>query len=202
MATRSSEVPDRTGGRVGVRRLLAALAIVAAASAGVVAASDTDQRIAVQEDGGVYTVSATFAVPQSPAVVLMVLSDYERIPRFMPAVRSSIVLERGQDWALIEQEAIARFMMFSKRVHLILDVEDHPGAIRFNDRCGKSFARYSGSWTMSGHDGMTSVTYALTAKPSFDVPEVLLKHLLKRDAGEMITRLKEEIATRSLASER
>ena len=37
-------------------------------------------------------------------------------------------------------------MMFSKRVHLVLDVEDGGATIRFNDTCGKSFEHYEGSW--------------------------------------------------------
>jgi len=41
------------------------------------------------------------------------------------------------------------------------------------------------------------VTYELSAKPSFDVPEFLLKRLLKRDASQMIERLKAEVAARA-----
>lgn len=42
----------------------------------------------------------------------------------------------------------------------------------------------------------TLVTYELTAQPTFDVPEFLLKRVLKRDAAEMIERLQREIAAR------
>ena len=38
-------------------------------------------------------------------------------------------------------------MMFSKRVHLVLDVEDGGATIRFKHTCGKSFEHYEGSWT-------------------------------------------------------
>ena len=37
----------------------------------------------------------------------------------------------------------------------------------------------------------------LTAQPSFEVPQFLLKRLLKRDSGEMIDGLRREIAARS-----
>jgi hypothetical protein len=62
---------------------------------------------------------------------------------------------------------------------------------------GKSFARYEGGWTIGERDGKTHVTYELSAKPSFDVPEFLLKRLLKRDATQMIERLKAEIGSRA-----
>jgi hypothetical protein len=41
------------------------------------------------------------------------------------------------------------------------------------------------------------VTYELSAQPSFDVPDFVLKRLLKRDAGQMIQRLKTEICARA-----
>ncbi len=86
-------------------------------------------------------VAASFEVPQAVAVALAVLSDYEQIPRFMPDVRTSVVLERTPDRLLIEQAAVSRFMMFTKKVHLVLEVTEDGDTIRFVDRCGKSFTR-------------------------------------------------------------
>jgi hypothetical protein len=40
-------------------------------------------------------------------------------------------------------------------------------------------------------------SYRLSATPSFDIPEFLLKRLLKRDASQMIRRLQAEIVARS-----
>ena len=151
--------------------------------------------VTVREQDGIYHVAATFSVTQPAPVVFSVLTGYEQIPRYMPDVRSSRVLERGDGRALVEQEAVARVMMFSKRVHLVLDVKEEPLVIRFRDRCGKSFDHYEGAWTLTAAgSNRVDVRYELAAKPSFDVPEFLLKRLLKRDAQEMIRRLRDEIA--------
>jgi ribosome-associated toxin RatA of RatAB toxin-antitoxin module len=189
------------GGRGSARLLpfVAALAAAVALAGGrspAVAASDPEPAVQVHESQGIYSVAATFGVPRRASVVMSVLTDYEAIPRFMPDVRRSSVLERTEGRARVEQEAVAKFMMFSKRVHLILEVEELAGTIGFRDACGKSFALYHGAWTIAEQDGRTTVTYRLRAKPSFDVPEFLLKRLLKRDAGEMIEGLRREIATR------
>jgi ribosome-associated toxin RatA of RatAB toxin-antitoxin module len=151
----------------------------------------------VNESGGLFRVAAAFTVPQAATFVRAALIDYPEIPRFMPEVRSSTVLERADDRTVVEQEAVARFMMFSKRVHLVLEVREGGTAIRFTDRCGKSFTHYEGTWTLAERDGRTHVTYELAANPSFEVPEFLLKRLLKRDASQMIERLKIEIAARA-----
>ena len=186
------------GGRSSTRWPVV-LAVWVLCSAGLLATGDPqdDPEVVVSESHGVYAVTATFTVPQKAASALATLTDYPAIPRFMPEVRTSNVLERSDDRAIVEQEGVARFLMFSKRVHLVLEIQQEPGAIRFRDRCGKSFARYEGAWTLADADGSTHITYELSAQPSFDVPEFLLKRLLKRDASQMIERLKTEIGARA-----
>lgn len=152
--------------------------------------------VTVRETRGVYSVSARFTVPQSPETALAVLTDYERIPSFMPDIRKSVVKEREGNRAVIEQEAVSKLMMFSKRVYLLLEISEEDGSLRFRDRGGRSFVRYEGAWRLTPCGEGTAIVYELTAQPSFDVPEFILKRLLKRDSGEMIERLRRAIAAR------
>jgi ribosome-associated toxin RatA of RatAB toxin-antitoxin module len=163
---------------------------------GTLAAATVPEQVTVREEAGSYSVRATIVVPQPPSLAVSVLTDYEHIPRFMPDVRTSHILERTGSLTVVEQEAVARFMMFSKRIHLVLEVQNNHGTIRFRDRCGESFSRYEGVWTIAERDGSTMITYELSATPSFDVPNFLLGRLLKRDAGRMIERLRAEMAAR------
>jgi hypothetical protein len=189
-------IPNLTtaaGGRHARRFVVIGLAVLMMLAATTGAAAPDDQ-ITVREKDGTYEVVATFIAARPTTVVTAVLTDYVRIPHYMPEVRSSQLIERRDDRAVVEQEAVARFLMFSKRVHLILDIEETPLAIAFRDRCGQSFERYEGMWLMSENGVGTRITYRLTAKPAFDVPSWLLSRLLKRDAAEMIERLRAEIA--------
>ena len=187
------------GGRSGARRLVLAAAVITFVATAFPAASvpADGPAVTVNEEGGTYTVAATFAVSQSPAFAHAALTDYAQIPRFMPEVQSSQVVERTEGRTLVEQEVVARFMLFSKRLYLLLEVRDETDTIRFRDRGGRSFARYEGAWTIADHDGSTQLTYELAAQPLFDVPRVLLKRLLRRDATQMIARLKAEIDARA-----
>ena len=187
-----------TGGRSRARRSFALSAVLLLALRTPVGAGQAiDAAPVVREERGVYIVTAEFSAPGPASTAIAALTDYENIPRFMPAVKTSRIVERGDGYFLVEQEAQASFMMFSKRIHLALDVREEPGIIRFTDRCGKSFARYDGTWTVSEAEGRTSIVYRLTAKPSFEVPGFLLKRLLKRDAAQMIGNLQAEIAARA-----
>src|SRR5919204_466521 len=193
----------RSGGPIPARRILAFVAAMGIAAGAdlrsPVLAADLSAcpNVTVTEDRGTYSVTARFQVSQPPAVVLAVLTDYEQIPRFMPRVRTSIVLERAGDRAVVEQEAVSRVMTFSKRVHLVLEIRETADTLEFRDRCGRSFARYEGRWQVLDQKGTTEVQYELTAQPSFDVPEFLVKRVLRRDAVDTIEQLQREIAARS-----
>jgi hypothetical protein len=57
----------------------------------------------------------------------------------------------------------ARFLMFSKRIHLVLEVAEEPTSIRFRDRCGASFAQYEGLWQVHDQEKGAAITYELAA---------------------------------------
>jgi ribosome-associated toxin RatA of RatAB toxin-antitoxin module len=184
-------------GRQHARRLFLCAAMVAMAGGIPLAAPDGDPHVAVKEIAGLYYVAATFSVVEPSAIAIAVLTDFQSIPKFMPDMKTSIVLERSDEDTLVEQEAVARFMMFSKRVHLVLRVNERDGTIRFRDECGKSFARYEGLWKVTAKEGRTAIEYQLAAKPKFDVPTFVLTRLMKRDAAQMIERLQGEITRRA-----
>jgi carbon monoxide dehydrogenase subunit G len=191
-----------SGGRARARRILISGLLILAGLIPVARLNATDgaasaPAVTVREERGVYSVAARFQVPQSTALALAVLTDYEQIPRFMPGVERSIVLERASGLVIVEQEAVSHLMMFSKRVHLVLEITEGADSLRFRDRLGSSFARYEGAWRLCDENGHTEVQYELTAQPSFDVPQFLLKRLLRRDAGQMIEGLRREMVERS-----
>lgn len=179
-------------------RLLMLVALVALAPvSGATAAGAAASPVTVRETQGAFQVTATFTTPEPVAVARQVLTDYDGIPRFMPDVRSSRVVERSATGVIVEQEAVARVLFFSKQISLRLDIQEDAGAIRFLDRSGKSFTRYEGRWTLREQDGHAVVTYELTAQPAFDVPGWVLTRLLKRDAERLIERLQAEIRARA-----
>jgi ribosome-associated toxin RatA of RatAB toxin-antitoxin module len=184
-------------GSAGGGRLRTAAALLVLLQASQAAAGQPATTLTVHEDQGVYRVSARFLIDQPPSVALAVLTDYEQIPRFMPDVRTSIVRERAIGRAVVEQEAVSSVMMFSKRVHLVLVIEEQPDALIFRDICGRNFVKYEGTWRLSVQDGQTAITYQLTAEPSFDVPGFMAKRIFRRDAAQMIDQLQREITARA-----
>jgi hypothetical protein len=160
-------------------------------------AADTTAHVRVENEHGVYHVRATFTTPEATSTVLAVLTDYEAIPRFVPDMRKSLIRERSADGLVVEQEAVSHFLLFSKRIHLELEVSTQPGRIEFRDRCGRSFSTYQGVWIVTAGAGQSLVSYELVAKPAFDVPGFVLRRLLERDASQLIEQLKAEMSARA-----
>ena len=176
---------------------LIALAAAVASPTAAPAAQDAPPVVSVRAVDGVYTVDARFEIAAPSATVRDVLTDYAGIPRFMPDVRKSIVRERAGARVLVEQEAVSKVMMFSKTVHLLLDVHEGAYVLAFQDMCHASFVEYHGAWTLEPGASVTSVTYTLTAKPAFSVPPFMIKRLLDSNARNTIEHLRAETVRRA-----
>ena len=185
--------------RVSIVRLTGLL--IATVLAGAPLMASAVGGVIVQEQRGAYRVTARFQVPESPAAVLAVLTDYEQIPRFMPEVKTSMVRSRSGGRVMVEQEAEARTLMFSKRIRLLLDIHETVDGLSFVDRAGASFTEYEGSWRLVAADGQTEVIYELRARPGFDVPRFVLARAMRKDATRMIAQLQAEIAARAAVAE-
>jgi hypothetical protein len=69
---------------------------------------------------------------------------------------------------------------------------DKPFGVQIPGRCGGA-CQVLLSTLAAKNPERVEIRYELAAKPSFDVPEFLLKRLLKRDAQQMIGRLQDEM---------
>lgn len=187
------------GGLSPVRRAFVAsvvVALVTCATPAFLAASD-DPVIRVVDVNGLYRVATTFVVKAPADVAKAVLTDYERIPEFMSDVKLSRVRERHDNRLIVEQEAVARLLFFSRRIHLALEVTEAPGRIQFRDICGKSFVSYEGSWDIAPNGAATTITYTLSARPTSEVPAMIVKRLFSRDVEKTIEQLRAEMTRRN-----
>jgi hypothetical protein len=112
----------------------------------------------------------------------------------MPQIRSSIVVEREAGRTVVEQEAVTRFLAFSRRVHLLLEISSGPNTLAFRDLCGQSFTRYEGQWHVLSRDDGSEVRYTLVATPKFDAPEALVTRVMRRDSTRMMQQLRNRMA--------
>lgn len=141
------------------------------------------------------------AVRAPAAVVWEVLTDYDRIDEFVSSMRESRVAGRGEHHVLVEQVAVGRLFLFSRRFRATLFVEEAPpDLIRFEDVLGKDFESYRGEWRIEERAGAVGIHYRVAARPSFSVPNAIAKGLFRRTVGDLLAEVKSEIERRAAAA--
>jgi hypothetical protein len=150
---------------------------------------------------GGYRVTGEFDVPARQSLAWAVLSDYDRIGDFVSSVRKSVILERGPDHVLLEQEGSGKVFIFSKRVHVVLHVtEEDKQAIVFHDVSGRDFSRYDGRWDVTRtNDNATHVSYVLNATLKSRKPGFLVRGSMQESARGLLEQVRAEIVRRTPA---
>lgn len=133
-----------------------------------------------------------------------VLTDYDGIDRFVSSMRESRVTGRGDDYLLVEQIAVGRLFVFSRRLRTTLRVhEEPPGRIRFEDVLRRDFVSYRGEWQIQESAGFrTEIVYRVTACPAFSVPEFVARSLFRGTVGELLSEVRAEIERRAALAKR
>jgi ribosome-associated toxin RatA of RatAB toxin-antitoxin module len=103
--------------------LLASLAMLMPLAAAQ-GASDLD--VQAERKGDLIEVLAQAIVHAPPAIVWATLTDYERLPEFIPGIDTSRVLERDGHRITVAQTGQARFMFLSLPIVVTLESTEYP----------------------------------------------------------------------------
>lgn len=147
---------------------------------------------------GTYQLEGHFKVDGSPYDAWKVLTDYEHISDFVSSLRKSAIKDSSTDRILLEQEALGKEFVFSKRIRVLLQVTEMPyKRVVFEDTLHTDFSFYDGSWEIySVVPGVLDVTYRLNCKRLFAVPNILAKDALKKNAESLLAEVRAEIRHR------
>jgi hypothetical protein len=80
----------------------------------------------VRRDGGTFFVLASAELAADPRVAWDTITDYERLPEFVPGIERSRVLARDGNRLTVEQRGVFRLYFFVRPVRLRLDVRHEP----------------------------------------------------------------------------
>lgn len=132
------------------------------------------------------------------ATAWRVLTDYDGIERFVSSMRYSRVTRRDNDGILVDQMAVGRVFLFSRRIRTTLRVhEEPPGRIRFEDVLGRDFKSYRGEWRIEETRGAVEIVYQLQARPTFSMPDFVMRGLFRATARDLLAEVRTEIERRA-----
>src|SRR5262245_11907362 len=171
----------------------------AAAAVAEAAAEDADGVVVhVTRGASGLEVDARCVVRAPASIAWAVLTDYDGIDRFVSSMRESRIAGRGDHHVLVEQVAVSRLLLFRRRFHATLFVEEvPPTTIRFEDVLGRDFESYRGEWRIEEQPDGATIVYRVAAQPHTSVPDFLARGLFRRTARDLLAQVRAEIERRS-----
>jgi hypothetical protein len=137
-------------------------------------------------------------VEASRADAWEVLTDYDGIDGFVSSMRESRVMERATDHVLVEQVAVGRLFLFSRRMRVVLWVHEQPPShIQFEDVLRRDFEDYRGDWQVVEHGDEVEIVYRVSARPAFNVPDVVARGVFRRTVRDLVSEVGAEIVRRA-----
>ena len=140
------------------------------------------------DDEHVFAVNASGSVQAAPAAVWKVLTNYERMPEFVPDLQSSRVVARMGSEVVVEQFGVARFMFMSRDIHLLVRVTEQPTTAIDIGLIAGDMKVYSCRWELVPlAGGGTRINYTGKMVPRFYVPGFLGANIIRSDIHKMMT---------------
>jgi ribosome-associated toxin RatA of RatAB toxin-antitoxin module len=130
------------------------------------------------------------------------LVGYERLPEFVPDMRSSRVLERGRSEVLVEQVGRAGFGPFRQEFSLTLRVRELPMQSISAQSVAGDFVRFESRYVLrSGEGGVTQLDYSAVMEPKDGIPPLVGVPILRRAIRRQFEALQVEIERRAAQRE-
>jgi ribosome-associated toxin RatA of RatAB toxin-antitoxin module len=111
---------------MSLRAQLVALALAFFASAALAA---EEVSVETQRRGEAVEVSARAVVDAPYALIWSTLTDYARLPEFVPGLRVSRIVERRGPTALVHQQGEATFLFFSHPIDVLVETTEYPPSL-------------------------------------------------------------------------
>jgi len=164
------------------------------AAAGVARSADDLTVHAERRDEGV-EVSARAFVAAPAAVAWQVLTDYERLPTFVPGIAKSVVRERRGARLRLEQAGEARFFIFSFPIEVQLEVTESRPDWVVSRSVGGNVRRMIGRYELFPDlaRGGVLLVYSGLIEPDFDLPPLVGTAALRSMAEEQFRAMVAEI---------
>jgi ribosome-associated toxin RatA of RatAB toxin-antitoxin module len=185
----------------------AALVLLAAAPAAAALAAD-GVHVEAERVGDSVEVRAHALLAAPAALVWQVLTDYERLPGFIPGIAKSVVRGRHGNELTLEQTGEARFLVFSFPIEVTYEVVESPPASVASHAIAGNLKRMNGRYDIqtqaqgeaaSGHS-LVLLRYSGVIEPDFNLPPLVGTAALRGMADEQFTAMVAEIERRAAAA--
>jgi ribosome-associated toxin RatA of RatAB toxin-antitoxin module len=154
-----------------------------------------------KNEHSMFEVKATGLVRAAQQQAWNVLTDYERLQDFVPDLRSSTLLARNGQEAIVEQHSESGFLFLSQTVHLVVRVTEQPFSTIDVALISGDMRSYSAHWELAPvvHNGTegTRINFSGVIEPAFFIPPFVGKSMVQVNIKRMVEAVLGEIDKRS-----
>lgn len=149
-----------------------------------------------------FEVNAVGLVRATPEQVWEVLTDYARLPDFVPDLLTVKILSRSGNAVRIEQRSIAGIMFLSHTVRMVLQIDETPGTTIDVGLVEGDMLHYRTRWDVepASHGAATGtrITFSGVMEPKFSVPPLLGRAIVEANLKRTVEAVVAEIERRTM----
>jgi uncharacterized membrane protein len=149
----------------------------------------------VKAKDGVLRIEAQIEGPGTLHEVWQLLTDYERLPEYMPNVDSSRVVSRTDSSLWVRQVLTTQLIMPWTFIFTLEYVAVAPDQLRFRHVEGQ-LKSYEGCWRLTPRGERTEISYQARVTYRL-VPGFLAAYIVRRQLGQMMPALVVELQRRT-----
>ncbi|HYL17239.1 MAG TPA: SRPBCC family protein [Burkholderiales bacterium] len=157
-----------------------------------------DFKVEARRDGDAVMVEARARVRADVETAWDVLTDYDRYAEFIPDLKSSEILARVGDTAIVHQKGEAGFFLFHFPVEVTLSVTERPPTGISSRAISGTFKEMTGAYTLAQDDGGVRLTYSGRLVPEFRLPPLIgtaaVKVAVERQFGALVKEIQRRAA--------
>ena len=137
-------------------------------------AAETRDSVRAWRDHDAVLVQAQADVDASIEIAWRVLTDYDHYASFIPDLKSSRVLSRSGDTAIVEQKGEAGFFLFHFPIEVTFSVTEQPGSSVSSRAISGTFKEMTGTYVLTERDGGgVRLRYNGRLVPAFQLPPLV-----------------------------
>ena len=149
-----------------------------------------------------FDINASGFVHATPQQAWRVLTDYERLPQFVPELVHSKLVKRSGNEVLLDQESRAGFLFFSYNLRMTVRVTEQAFSAIDIALVSGGMKRYDARWELedaqeqeSGPGGRmgTRIRYSARMEPEFFIPPLIGEPFVQASVKKTVEAVMREI---------
>lgn len=179
--------------------VIARIGLALSLAAAPPARAQSDFSVEAVRRGDAVEVRAHAILEASVQLVWEVISDYERLPQFVPHLKRSVVLARNGNRVLLEQSGEARFAFFAVPIEVRLEVIEQAPEWITSRAVGGNLRRMTGRYELhpDAARGSVLLRYFGAIEPDFELPPIVGVAALRWSVEQQFEAMVQEVLRRA-----